>query len=139
MQQGRGKIEWRLWRLFFGSAKSSIVGEIERSIDSGRRLLSGRRIRGEGLRATPVFRNDKPGDKARGAQGRNGGGTRRTGRRTAAAERKSSSTGRQWSQEVTCRTRGSERGKEAGLAAYARRNESSGQSGVLAPRGCLWV
>jgi hypothetical protein len=39
----------------------------------------------------------------------------------------------QWSQEVTCRTRVSERVNEPGLAAYARRKESSGHSGVLTP------
>jgi len=35
MEQGPGKIQWRFGRLLFGSAKSSIVGEIERSIHHG--------------------------------------------------------------------------------------------------------
>jgi hypothetical protein len=62
-----------------------------------------------------------------------------TGRREAVAERKSSRVGKQWSQEVTCRTRESERGNEPGLAAYARMKESPGHSGVLSPLGCLCV
>ena len=60
VQQGRWKVKWRFWRLLFGSAKSSIVGEIECPIDNGRCLLTGRWIRGERTLAIPVFRNDKP-------------------------------------------------------------------------------
>ena len=44
MEQGRGKIEWRFGRLLFCSAKGSVVGEIEGSIDSGGCLLAGRGI-----------------------------------------------------------------------------------------------
>ena len=57
MQQSRGKGERRLWRLLFGSAKGSIVREIECPIDYRGCLLAGRWIRAEGTLPIPVFRN----------------------------------------------------------------------------------
>ena len=77
MEQGRRKIEWRFWRLLFGSSKGSIVGEIERTIDSGGCLLAGRWIRGDGILVVPVFRNDKPDNETRSAQNYDGSDARR--------------------------------------------------------------
>jgi len=73
MQQGRGKIEWRSGLLLFGSAKGSVVGEIEGSIKNGGCLLSGRWIRSDGYLTIPVFGNDKPDNQACSAQGSDSG------------------------------------------------------------------
>lgn len=77
VQQGCGKIERRFGRLLFGTAKGSIVGEVESSIDSGGCLLTGRWVRCDGSLAIPVFCNEKPGKEAHSAEGSDGGQTRR--------------------------------------------------------------
>ncbi len=77
MQKGCGKIEWRLWRLLFGSAEGSIVGEVERSVKSGGCLLAGGWIRHDRRLPIPVFGNYKPDNEAGSAQRRDGSDARR--------------------------------------------------------------
>ena len=139
MQQGRGKIERRFGRLLFGSAIGSIVSEIERSIDNGGCLLAGRWIRGGGILAIPVFRNDKPNDEACSAQNCDGSQTRRS--RTANGNRRAKLE-QGWQAMVTGRhmlhAGIGEREGARSCRIFAQEG-SSGHSGVRALRGCRCV